>query len=448
MAWRRLPVLVAAIIVVGAEPAHAHGVAGRSDLPLPLWLFTYGAGAILLVSFAALRALWHRPRLRAAASGRVLGAGTVVQVGQIAMRLIGLTFWLLTVAALWLGTDNQAANIAPVSIYIVFWVGVPVLSLLFGDVWRALDPLDTLAALGERLGLVADRRSRAGAPVWTAALMIFAFVWLELAYHEATSISALRIWFTLHTVAALGGAAVYGRAWIRDHEGFAVLFGLMGQLGPLTVREGRLRARWILTGITERLPAAAPSVILVALGSTTFDGFTRTDLWLEITGARSGWGQTFVATIGLVWVIGLMGLAWAAANHAVAQITGRRRAEMIQAFMPSLVPIAVAYAVAHYLSLLLFEGQIFLAQLSDPLGRGWDLFGTVQNTIDYTVASTDAVAYVQAGTMVVGHVWGVLVAHDRALEMFEPNEVERSQYPILAVMVLYTVGGLAILLGR
>ncbi|MCP3912693.1 MAG: hypothetical protein GY713_17265 [Actinomycetia bacterium] len=434
-----VPLLASVLVVVEADPAYAHGTGGRSDLPLPLWLFTYGAAAVLLVSFAALRAFWHRPHLRAAAAGRPVSAlGVLAGV----LRTIGLALWLLTALAVWIG-----ASIAPTAIYILFWLGVPILSVFLGDVWRALNPLDTLAGLGERLGLVAERRDRTEAPVWIAGTMVFAFVWLKLAYHDPVSTDALRVWFTLHTVVALGGSALYGRDWLRDNEGFAVLYGLLGRLGPLFAREGRLRARWPLTGLTDALPAAAPAVILVTLGSATFDGFTRTDYWLDIVGNRTGWSQTLIGTLALVWLIGLIGVVWVLANHGVARITGRDRSEMIEAFMPSLVPIMLVYVVAHYFSSLLLRGQIFLTRLSDPFGRGWDLFGTVDNTVDHTVLSTDTIAYLQAGAILIGHIWAVLVTHDRALELFEREEVERSQYPILAVMVIFVVGGMAILLG-
>lgn len=121
--------------------------------------------------------------------------------------------------------------------------------------------------------------------------------------------------------------------------------------------------------------------------------------------------------------------------------------EMATAFVGSLVPIALGYAVAHYFSLLVFDGQNFVALASDPFARGWDLFGTINNTVDYRVVSTRTIAYVQVASIVVGHVCGVVAAHDRAVEVLPPRDAVRSQYPLLAVMIAYTVGGLLLLLG-
>lgn len=116
-------------------------------------------------------------------------------------------------------------------------------------------------------------------------------------------------------------------------------------------------------------------------------------------------------------------------------------------FVHSLVPIALAYVVAHYFSLLVFQGQAAIALVSDPLGRGWDLFGTARRSIDYAVVSTATIAWVQAAGIVAGHVSGVFMAHHRALARLPAGAATRSQYPLLGAMVLYSVGGLALLLG-
>ncbi|HVM03119.1 MAG TPA: hypothetical protein VM263_10655, partial [Acidimicrobiales bacterium] len=116
-------------------------------------------------------------------------------------------------------------------------------------------------------------------------------------------------------------------------------------------------------------------------------------------------------------------------------------------FVPSLVPILLAYTIAHYFSLLVFEGQGALALASDPFGSGWDLFGTADWRIDFTAVTVATIAYVQAGAIVVGHVAGVVAAHDRAVELLPVRQAVRSQYPVLAAMVAYTVAGLTLLLG-
>ena len=132
----------------------------------------------------------------------------------------------------------------------------------------------------------------------------------------------------------------------------------------------------------------------------------------------------------------------------MAGLTGRPEADLARAFAPSLIPVVVAYSVAHYFSFLVLEGQAVYALASDPFGMGWDLFGTVEYQVNYTWISTSAIAWTQTAAIAAGHAMGVAVAHDRALELFESNRLAvRSQYPMLAAMLFYTVTGLFLLLG-
>jgi hypothetical protein len=116
----------------------------------------------------------------------------------------------------------------------------------------------------------------------------------------------------------------------------------------------------------------------------------------------------------------------------------------------SVIPIAAGYAIAHYFSLLLLDGQLTYILGSDPFGRGWDLFGTAKNAVDYTAVSPRTISLVQVAAIVGGHILGVVLAHDRAVRLAGPGrraQARVSQYPLLAVMVTFTLGGLFLLLG-
>ena len=432
----------------------AHGIGGRSDLPLPLWLFAYGAGTALLISFVALRILWPRPRLDAVAAGRPApGWATVVADGAgVAGRLLGVALFALVLAAAAFGSDSAAANLAPVAVYVLFWVGLALVSAVVGDVWRVLSPWDTIAAVAARL-----RGRRQDGPVrpledathWPAAAGLFAFVWLELCYHEPASPPVLTLALIAYAVVMLAGAARWGRAWLRTGDGFGVWFGLLATMAPpYRDDQGRLRWRVPFSGLASVTPrAGTEAVVLVLLGSTAFDGLTRSSFWADVVGTRSGWEATLVSTVGLVWTTGIVALIYTGAMRLAARLTDREPGSLVAPFLHSLIPIALAYTVAHYFSLFVFEGQQAIALVSDPFSLGWDLFGTIDRGIDFRAVSTTTIAFVQAGAIVVGHVVGVAVAHDRAVGMFDRVEANRSQEPLLAVMVTYTVGGLALLLG-
>jgi len=450
-------VLVAWLVLTSAAPASAHGVGGRADLPLPLWLFTYGAGGALVASFVALRVLWPTPRLRDAAPGRELSPALdrMRLPALLVGRALGIASLGLVLVAAWWGSDDPAANLAPVAVYVVFWVGFQLLAAVLGPVWQLVNPFDTIAAAIERVQRphgghgMSDRRIRPADPGhWSAAVLLFSFVWLELAYYDSASPTALALWLTAYLAAVVAGTFRWGRGWLGHGEGFTALFDLLAHLSPLHVEAGRLRLRPPFSGLsTYHTRQGTAALILVVLGSTSFDGLTRTELWADVVGDRTGWAQTTVSTVGLVLVISLMTAVYLAAMSMMARNVDRDRAELGATFLPSLIPIVLAYTLAHYFSLLIFEGQGAYALLSDPFGRGWDLFGTVDHSIDYLAVSVDTIAFVQAGAIVFGHIVGVVAAHDRAVELFPRRLAESSQYPLLGVMVLYTVGGLALLLG-
>jgi hypothetical protein len=445
----------------------AHGIGTVQDLPVPAWLFYWGAAVVLVVSFVALGALWHRPLLGRHAAGRPLGAAVsraVLGPLRVLVQALSVGLFCLVWAAALVGDTDPLANLAPTWIYVAFWLGVPVLSVLLGDVWRALSPWRAIADgfvwLRELRGGTAqpltDYPARLGR--FPGALALFAFVALELAYADPSGPRPLAFAIALYTYWALFGMAAFGReTWCRHGEGFAVLFGLLARIAPLHAADGRLRLRWPLTGLTgaEHVPGTV-AFFAVMLGSVLFDGYSRGATWQDLVAEieapyvldRPGLGELLVTGVNLLGLLGavvLVALAYLAAC-AVAGLAVDARRSLAPDFVLSLVPIAFAYVIAHYFSLLVLQGQFLAPLLSDPLGRGWNLLGTAGVVPDIGILSPNTIWYVQAGALVVGHVAGLTVAHDRAVTIFPDRRAAlRSQYALLALMVLYTVGGLWVL---
>jgi len=441
----------------GAAPAAAHGIGGRTDLPLPAWQLAWAAGFAVASSFVALGAVCATPRLAAAAEGRVAFdlRTPAFRLLEVVAKTVGVFVFGVILWAGWFGNENGAANIAGDAFLIWFWVGLQIVSFLFGDVWRAFNPFSTVADAGAWIRSrvtgkpMSELDDDARLSLWPAVAAIFAYLWFELAYHSTDSPRAIVAFLTVYSVAMLAGASVEGRGWVRRADGFAVLFTKLAAMAPLYRDDtGKLRYRSPLAGLSvlPDVPGTVPFV-LVVLGSTTFDGFTRSSIWVDLAGSRTGWDRTFTNSIGLVIVILIVGMAYSVAISAMASITNEEAAELSRRFGPTLVPIAAAYAVAHYFSLLVLEGQRMIIRISDPAGRGWDLFGTVDYAIDWTLVSTDTIAWVQTLAIAVGHVMAVAAAHDVAISRYDHRVAIRSQYPMLAVMILYTVLGLFLLLG-
>ena len=438
-----------------AAPAFAHGaIGGRKDLPVPLWLFVFGAATALIISFVALSTLWTEPRFenRPLRSARPSWLQSILtnQALEWTIRILMLLFFVVVAMASARRT-SVTETIGPIVVYAWFWVGLAIAHALFGNLWATLSPFDTI---GRLVGPDEDESSHRPYPQawgrWPAAVQLFGFVWVELVEPFGSTLGHLGILIVVYTLIQIAGMQVFGRrAWIENAEAFAVYFALIAGMAPLTRDgDGRVVTRPFLSGLA-RIPArpGLVAVIMVALGSTTFDGISRSTPWITATAELSGVIRIVASTAGLLGVIGLVTLAYVVAMHAAARVVGSDWHPLAVRFAHSLVPIVLAYVIAHYFSFLVLEGQLGLVRLSDPFGAGWNLFGTDDWVINLTLLSPTAIWYVQVAAIVIGHVGGVVVAHDRAIAMFDRAAAVRTQYALLAVMILFTASGLLILSG-
>ena len=419
------------------------------------------------MSFVALGALWKTPQLESRSAGRDFGEGLsrlVLGPVRIVVQAISVVLFAVVLASALVGTTDPLENLAPTWVYVVFWLGLPLLSLVFGDVWRALSPwravADAFVWVWERAGQ--EARPLAVYPErfgrYPGAVALLAFVALELCYADPSNPRALAFAIALYSYMAVFGMLAFGRdTWTARGEGFAILFAYIARIAPLAAREGRIRLRLPLTGLAGTEHVRGSSLfIAVALGSVGFDGYSRTIIWQDLVARveapyildRPGTGELFVVGLnlaGLLTAIAIVLVAFLAAC-AVARWLVRAPRSLQSEFALSLVPIALVYAVAHYFSLFVIQSQFIAPLASDPFGKGWDIFGTAGVQPDIAVLGPNTIWYVQAFSLVLGHVAGLVVAHDRAVAIFKEREdALRSQYAMLALMVVYTVAGLWLL---
>jgi hypothetical protein len=245
-----------------------------------------------------------------------------------------------------------------------------------------------------------------------------------------------------------------------------VYFEMFSRLAPLEVREGRLGRRRPFSSATSwaTVPGSL-AVVIASIATTSFDGAQEgalkepindtfnslVDAGLGLTSALRLTDSLYllacIAGVAALYLLGVRGMRTIRNAPPLAQLRS--------GFAHTLIPIAFAYLVAHYFSLFVFQEQAqFTYLLSDPLGDGSDIFGTAsggilgiaENGIDYGVLSASAVWYVQVAALVVGHVCGLTLAHDRAVALWgDYRQATRSQYWMLAVMVGFTCFGLYLL---
>ena len=461
-----LVVAAGSVLLAAPDAVLAHGFGGRQTLPIPKWLFGWGAAVVLVASFVGLAVLWPQPRLERATERRVVG---IPRFLDPLAGLIGVAIFVLVVYAGFTGSQTSTTNnLAPTLIFYVFWVGLAIVSPIVGDLFKALNPW---RAIARAVAWIAAKAGRGALPAplsyptwlgrWPAAIGILAFAWVELAYGGRGDPSNLATLALVYAAVQFVGMSLYGiETWNRYGDGFAVLYGLFARISPLHWTREALHVRRPLSGLTTLDPVPGTvAVLCVIIGTTSFDGFSGGEAWGTIAPElmsfwRSlGFGQAtaleLASTVGLVagvlivaglYRLGVLGMQSVDPRDLTPTNTVAAR------FAHSLVPIGLAYVVAHYFSALGDEGQRMAYLISDPLGTGANIFGTSGATVDYTWISANAIWYVQVGALVIGHIAGLVLAHDRALVSFgDTRTATRSQYWMLAVMIAFTSLGLWLL---
>ena len=445
--------VVGALVVVSPALLPSHGIGSRGDLPLPFAALVVGACAALLISFVAIGALWREPRLHAS-DGLLLPNWLATCLDSRWLRLVArvlavaLTLW--TLLALFLGPDS-ARNPVPNVIYVWFWVGLAFGSMLLGPIWRVINPVRLLHSGVLRLARVPADLSvltyRWG--LWPAATGLAAFTWVELVAEQNTSLGFLRVLVTGFFALSLLGAAVFGRTWFDHADPFEAWSRLFGLLSPLGRRDdGRWVLRTPLHGVnTLRGQRGLVATVSVMLGSTAYDGFSANLGWATFV-QTAGLPPSLIKTATMISFFGLVALTLWLASAVSVRIAGqplRSSVGFVSDMAPSLIPIAGGYVVAHYWSLWVYQGQETWRLLTDPLGTGADWLGTAGLVPADDLIQPTLVATIQAVSIVVGHLLGVLAAHERAVTLLPRRAAVIGQVPLMVVMIFYTVAGLTIL---
>jgi hypothetical protein len=466
LAFGTLGGVLAALLVPAV--ASAHGIQLTTDLPIPEWLFAWAAAVVLVASFVALATLWPTPRLAAL---REHDWWRYPRWLEPLCGLIGVGLFVAVVYAGIAGAQLPYSNLAPAFVYVAFWVGLVFLSVLFGDVFRPFNPW---RALARAVAWVATRlRGGAAGPEplpypawlgrWPAALGILCFTWLELASSLTIrqAPNALAFLALAYAAVQLIGMSLYGiEVWSDRGDGFSVYFGLFAMMAPLRWADGRIHRRKPFVGLLslEIVPGTV-ALIAVMIGSTSFDGLSNGTVWLQLyphlfslfqsigfspTGSAIYVGPNTLGLIAMILIVAGMYRLGAIGMRSIG--AGYSADDLARRFAHTLLPIAIGYVVAHYFSLLIFTGQLLIPLASDPLGTGANIFGTANFQENLSIVSGNVIWYVQVAALLVGHVAGLTLAHDRALTIYrDGRDATRSQYWMLTVMVAFTCLGLFIL---
>lgn len=457
--------------------AHAHGFGRLYTLPVPFWLYAWGAAAVLLVSFAIAGIFATAPAASAPPVSRDLRDARWVAAlrrARLVAVLRGLAVFalLLSIATGLFGSRDPYRNFSMTAFWVVFVLAFAYLTALIGDLYAAVNPWRALADGLARLWR-GYARGRIAYPAalgdWPALALYLAFIWFELFGHGRPF--SLGVGLLAYTALNLAGVWLVGAAaWFRHCEFFAVFLRLIALMAPLEYRPGQvLRWRWPFAGLLQERPERAGTVVfaLFMLSSTAFDGLQATQAWVGLfwndpTGLLTQWAgarpvqamaivlpwykawETFALLASPFLYFGAYVLALALARRLAR--SPRPLRELVLDFGYTLLPIALVYHVTHYFTLILTQGVKIVSLLSDPFGWGWNLFGTALAFRAPILPDLGWVWHAQVALILLGHVVSVWVAHRVALRVFEGRRAAAlSQLPMLALMVLFTIAGLWIL---
>jgi hypothetical protein len=477
--WQRSGAFLATVSVLFSMPAHGHGFGLRYDLPLPLVLWIIGAASTVLLSFLIVAiAVRSNASVKAPAQPNL----PRWQISKpVTGRRIRLIAQLLAVAALIfivvagiIGDQIPTRNLAPTAIWIAWWVGFSYLSAFVGNVWSVVNPWAAIFEWCEQLLSKPStaRRAKVNWPknlgVWPATGLFLVFAWLELIW-EGRSIPSQLAWLAIgFSVLTWTGMFFFGRStWLTHADPFALAFSILSKFGPVVTDRGESldcdrcdraaesRQRWMLrppgAGLlhTENMSPSLMVFVIVMLSTVTFDGLMATPFWQRIENvlyvALPALGDSRLEIINTLGLLSFCGI-FIAVYRLVATLIGHASKKRMtpdaasRAFVLTLVPIAIAYLVAHYLSYFLIQGQLLIRLASDPFGFGWNIFGTAHFRPDIGIVGARFVWYTSLFAIVIGHVAAVSLAHIIALRSFDdPRLAIRSQIPMLMLMVAYTM---------
>lgn len=478
------------LLSTGPSPAAAHAFGTRYDLPLPLELYLMGAGAVVGLSFLIMALFLTRqhadrtvPRVRL---WQFSSHG--YPVIKTAFECLSVGVFCLIIATGFFGSDDPVENFAPVMVWIIWWVGMAFVSALVGNIWRLINPWDIMFRWSETL----LRRLFPGKPfagrlrypgwlgVWPAVALFLVYAWLELLWAGRSEPAPLATVILAYSFITWTGMAAFGRRiWLEHGEVFTLVFSIFARFAPLETvpvetvpasRPAGLSLRPYGLGLLTEKPISVSLTVLVLsmLSTVAFDGFVETRAWFKVV----EWSMlndtvrqllTFFELSARELIVAIKSftlavfpLLFLVAYFVFAVLvrlagwlgSGRRLPLGLVAgsFVLSLVPIAIAYHLAHYLLFLLQTGQLIVPLISDPFGFGWNLFGTAAFQMSIDVMNARIAWYLSLVAIVLGHVLAVYLAHVMALRIYgTPGAALWSQVPMVALMVAYTMISLWIL---
>jgi len=461
-------------ILFASNPVLAHGFAYKYDLPLPLNLYVFGSSSIVLISFLMLLCWGQSTKvllnLKLSHTFKNPNFHEIHRMAEATLGTLSIVLLGGILCAGFFGDPNTLSNPLPVTIWVLWWVGFFYFTALCVNLWNTLNPW----AFSFQLAEIATRKSiqLTSYPnwlgYWPSFLFFLSFVWIELVWPYKEVPATLATVIILYSLITWTGMTIYGkRSWLKYGECFSVIFTLIGKFSPIQFCKTKktLHIQPPAFGILEmREPSMGLVLItILLLAGLSFDGFMATEVWLQlktyllnIDGLHSifrklhqtfGSLQPVLTTFGLALTLLLFLLSYILISLLTKILIDWTTtppkskvplSKVIKHFVMTLLPIAIGYHIAHYLSYLLIAGQLIVPLASDPYALGWNLFNTKDYRINIGIINAKNMWSIILVSVIVGHILSMFLSHVRASQLCGSTSRILIQLPLVGLMILYT----------
>ena len=504
LAKNKLLFLLIGLFIVNVQPVYAHGFGEKYNLPLPLWLYIYGGGATVALSFILIGLFVKLSP----------GVDTYPKINVLKFRSLAIftntyfIYFLRTTSSILLGLlilgglfgdQNPFGNMTPTFVWIIWWVGIAFISALIGNIWPLINPWRNIFTFFEYIHNTfygkQDENPRLILPaeigIWPGLLLFLIFSWFELIYPTSYLPRTIAYLVILYSIITWSGMYLIGKnQWISRCDPFSIAFQFLSKFSPIEIasknttvctqctecnvqeycrdcyqcfsassnldRQINLRPYGVGLLSNQDVDTSRMYFVLILLAVVTFDGFTSTPLWASVLDSMFDtfsflFGRNAIVAInsvGLFFFPIIFYIIYQVFCKTMATLSmpGVSTNTVCRLFIYSLIPIALAYHLSHYLTYILIQGQLIIPLVSDPFGLGWDLINTKSYEVNTYIVGPRFAWITSVISIVTGHVIAVYIAHIVAIRNIKDrSKALMSQYPMLVLMVGYTAVSLWII---
>ena len=400
-----------------------HGVVNVGDLPIPFDMVLNASALVVVITFVYLKISWKE--------SIVVPSKEIFEDRQnIIGKIFGATILFFLIAPGIIGNESSKTSVTPLILWVFLWIGVPTLGLLFGDVYAKFNPLNLVR--------ISSNKPRS---VYVSCFLFLGLTWFELVWREPGNPLNIASVFIILFVGVNLIRYFYKKS-IIEVDPLLLLHYLYSKL-KLFNSKPYFRSLINNIGNLAKLNGIEYFILLM-IGTVTYDGLRETTFWYNQFGEQINniWFSTIMfLSMNLGTIIFYRFACYFAIKVGGSEL---KLNEVSKLFGHTMLPIAFAYHITHYLTLLLFETQTFIYRLNDPIGTGLNLFNVREPEINYFVEPI-IIWGIQVAVTLLGHMLSVVLAHDLAVKLFGHQQSDKTQYIFLFITVALTLQALFVL---